>query len=245
MERSDVKKPNFKLAILLPWTNTVDCGFAYCLADMTAALGASLDGVGDMKMFEVNGTYIDRSRTELVKQAVEWGATHVLFLDSDMHFPPDTAHRLLRHNKDIVAVNYAKRRFPHLPVTFKHMPDPELGTDSAVFCYTDKDSTGLEEVDAVGFGAVLIRMNVFAKIPPTCFETGLVKDTGIYMGEDTHFCHAAREAGFQVWIDHDLSKEIGHSGTRAFYCADSVVMRDKLIQEGQYPGKPKLALVEG
>lgn len=239
-------KTNFKLAILLPWTNMVDAGFAYCLADMMAALGASLDGVGDVKMFEVNGTYIDRSRTDLVREAVQWEATHILFIDSDMHFPQDMAHRLLRHNKDIVGVNYAKRRFPHLPVTFKHMPDPAQGTDSAVFCYTEADSTGLEEVDALGFGGILIRMNVFAKLKPECFETGVVKGTGIYMGEDTHFCHAAKAAGFQIWCDHDLSKQIGHAGMRAYYVTDSVLMRDKMVAEGHLPApKPKLALVEG
>lgn len=240
------EKTAFKLAVLLPWQNQVDAGFAYCLAEMMAMLGATLQGIGDVKMMEINGTYIDRSRTELVREGLKWGATHLLFLDSDMHFPPDLAHRLLKRNKDIVGVNYARRRFPHLPVTFKTMPDPEKGDESAVLCYTEADSTGLEAVDALGFGCILIRTNVFQKVKPEAFETGLVKDTGIYMGEDTHFCHAAKQEGFEIWVDHDLSHQIGHSGTMAFRVADSVNMRQKMIQEGQMEApKPKLQLVEG
>jgi hypothetical protein len=37
------------------------------------------------------------------------GASHILFLDSDMTFPPDTLQRLLDHKVPIVGADYVKR----------------------------------------------------------------------------------------------------------------------------------------
>ena len=34
----------------------------------------------------------------------------------------------------------------------------------------------------------------------------------IWMGEDMYFCKLAKANGYQIWIDHGLSNEVGHSG---------------------------------
>lgn len=219
-------RPQLRLAIGLPWQNQVDAVFCRSLAEMMGMLGATLDGIGEVKLFEINGTYIDRSRAEIVRGAVLWGATHILWLDSDMLFPPDTAHRLLKRNVDIVGVNYAGRRFPHHPVTFKTLP--ELHDESkATKCYTYEDSTGLEEVAAIGFGVVLTRINIFEKIVPEDFRTGPDPDKGIYVGEDVSFCLAAHRHGYKVYVDHDLSHEIGHRGTECYMNTISVKVKEK------------------
>ena len=53
------------------------------------------------------------SRTWLVNEAIKKGATHILFIDSDMLFPENTLRQLLSHKKEIVGVEYNKREFPH------------------------------------------------------------------------------------------------------------------------------------
>ena len=37
-----------------------------------------------------------------------------------------------------------------------------------------------------------------------------------YCTEDVTFCNKVRAAGNQIWIDHDLSREIRHVGSVAF-----------------------------
>ena len=37
-------------------------------------------------------------------------------------------------------------------------------------------------------------------------------EDGGLVGEDVYFCKLARERGFDVFVDHDLSKDCGHVG---------------------------------
>lgn len=226
--------PLIRLAICLPWTNSVDARFARCLAEMYGSLGAKLiePGFGDVNIFDVNGTYVDKSREELTRAAIKWGATHLLWLDSDMVFPDWAPFHLLKRNVDIVACNYARRRAPHSPVTFKKLGDNTKGGEN-VLCYTTDDSTGMEEVDACGFGVVLMRSNIFEKILPPAFETCFDRDTQAWVGEDVKFCLNARRQGYQVWIDHDLSKYIGHMGVYEFRNEASNVMRSAIEEVTQ------------
>ena len=39
---------------------------------------------------------------------------------------------------------------------------------------------------------------------------------GCFIGEDMYFCREAQKAGFKVYIDHDLSKQVRHIGVLEF-----------------------------
>jgi hypothetical protein len=46
------------------------------------------------------------------------------------------------------------------------------------------------------------------------FQTTFQPETPLDpMSDDIYFCRKAREYGFDIWLDHDLSMEIGHVGT--------------------------------
>jgi len=55
---------------------------------------------------------------------------------------------------------------------------------------------------------MLIKTSVFESLPQPWFMEDPIKE----IGEDVHFCNLAREHGFQVFIDHDLSKDVMHIG---------------------------------
>jgi hypothetical protein len=61
----------------------------------------------------------------------------------------------------------------------------------------------------------LVKTSILAKIPRPWFNV-MWSDHGAIIGEDIHFCIKAQDAGFEVYVDHDLSKAIGHIGTRTF-----------------------------
>jgi hypothetical protein len=48
-------------------------------------------------------------REQFLAGAIERQATHVLWLDTDMTFPPDTAIRLAQHDKPVVSCQYVMR----------------------------------------------------------------------------------------------------------------------------------------
>jgi hypothetical protein len=147
--------------------------------------------------------------------------SHILFIDSDMRFPQDMIGRLLKHDLDIVATNCARRRMPTGPTAqlYKENGEREL-------VWTMPESTGLQEVGSVGMGVMLIKANVFKALAEPWFETPWRHDKRGYIGEDVYFCQKAAAAGFKIWIDHDVSKEIGHIGTFEFKHDHTWVMKE-------------------
>lgn len=144
-----------------------------------------------------NGTLLPSQRTGLVKEAIERHFGHILFIDSDMRFPEDLLDKLKAHKKDIVGVNYKQRQ-----------------ADKWVAGFPSNGKVGLEEVDALGFGAILIRTEVFIMMEQPWFATPY--DGQGFVGEDVFFCRKAQEAGYKIFVDHDLSKEIRHIGTKEY-----------------------------
>lgn len=137
------------------------------------------------------------SRSWLAKEAVKKQATHLLFIDSDMIFKNDIIPRLLSHDKDIVGVEYPRRKFP-IEDTFLPL--------------TEKSKTDLYKANFVGAGVLLINLNVFkdGKLAQPWFNFGRDSQGMLSMGEDAWFCHTAQDAGYDVWIDPTV--KCGHIG---------------------------------
>lgn len=150
------------------------------------------------------GTIVSNNRTLLVHTAAKAQASHILFVDSDMRFPPDSLERLLGANKDIVGANYRQRTRDEYSA---HKGDEFISS---------KGKTGLEEVDSIGLGLALINMKLFTgftSLPPSAFAMPFDASVGTFVGEDVYFCTIAREAGYKVWVDHDLSQQVKHIGS--------------------------------
>lgn len=201
-----------KVAVGIPSHGEVSSLTTHSLARMMmqAGAGAAHDLVEQVGVYMVTNTYIHRAREELAEQALKVDATHILWIDADMTFPQDALFRLLQHDKDIVGVNYSKRGLPPEFTAAKHI-DWETDEDSEKLV-TASDSTGLEEVDGIGFGLVLMKTHVFNRLaserPWFWYEQ---KDYG-HVGEDTYFCKLAQDVGISIYVDHDLSKQCSHVG---------------------------------
>ena len=244
MEKPEApSEPPIKIALCMPWQNQVDANFTLCLADLVATIVAQYvaPGYADLNCFTYNSSYIAWSRTEICKGAIEWGATHQLWLDSDMTFPPWAFHQLFKQDRPVVAANYARRRPPHAPVTFKTIVENGSENDHKL-CYTEPTSTGLEEVDAIGFGVVLIQSQVFDSIKTAPFRVLDDEMSKTRVGEDVYFCQLLKKAGIPIYIDHDLSQRVGHVGSMEFHNGHSLMSR-KIAEQEQKIVAPKLELV--
>lgn len=198
--------PEFKVAIGYASHDKVDSMFAHSLADLSAYTAAALLASGaefEYGIKTVFGTYIHKARTELLESAIEDNVSHLLWVDSDMIFPKDAMIRLMQHGKTIVGANYSQRGLPPDWVAIKQM-------SPGVKCETRHDSTGLEEVEAIGFGCVLFDMREIREKLPSKPWFGI----GDTYGEDVWFCKRIREEhGVKIFVDHDLSKQVRHIGT--------------------------------
>lgn len=203
-----IRKP--KIAICIPAHDQSPTLFAYDFARLMLRVGSVLgDKIESVALYVLTSTYLHVARQELAETALINGATHILWLDSDMRFPADCLERLLASGHDVVGCNYSNRG---VPPDFVAMKTTSLGDDEASKLMTYPDSTGLEEVEAMGFGCVLTSARVFAALEQPWFAMEWAEN-GVNIGEDVYFFRKAAEAGFQPYVDHDLSQEIGHIGT--------------------------------
>lgn len=141
----------------------------------------------------VSGTYIQASRNELVtamlaNPAAQW----LLMIDDDHTFDRRLLINLLDRHVDVVGAAAMSRKPPYYVCAYAP------GSDHAM-PVTEFDGTFMP-VDAVGTGGILIRRHVFEALDPPWFEVGY-DDNGRNISEDVTFCHRARAAGFDVYLD--------------------------------------------
>ena len=118
-------------------------------------------------------------------------AEYLFFVDDDMLFPPNALVKLLAHQEPIVGGLYFARQAPYLPIAYRHVEDNQ-------WIAVTKYQAGLQEVDAIGTGCLLIRRDVLEKLERPWFE---FSDR---MGEDMYFCDKAKQLGYKVLLDGDV-----------------------------------------
>lgn len=195
-----------KVAICVPCRGQIEQGTAF---DLARLVGHTQQ---DVKLYTSLGTLIFDQRNKMVEDALFEGADYILFIDADMRFPTDTLDRMLAHQKKIVAVNATTRSIPVKP-TSKTVQINEDGSIDWI-AVSSKDKTGIEKVDAAGTGIMLIASEVFKLEKPWFYFEQLPNDK--LLGEDVYFCIKAKDAGIDTYIDHDLSREIGHIGSYTY-----------------------------
>ena len=148
------------------------------------------------------------SRKELCRIAMESGSDFVLWLDSDMIFAPTLMEDLMAdmEGRDMVTGVYHARKPPFRPILWKTCRKTTPG-GGEVEHYDDYPTDGLFEVEACGFGAVLMRTDVIRTVAEMFYETfGPMPG----FGEDLSFCIRARAAGVKIWADPKI--QLGHCG---------------------------------
>jgi hypothetical protein len=203
-----------RIGVCIPCRDEVHTGFAFDFARMAAhdASTRCKDGKGGLSLYTMPGTLIFDQREKLAEVAFNEGCDAVLFIDSDMRFPHDIISILLSRNVPIVGVNATTRRKPVTPTA--KMLTKYMDGETLVHNWSNVDSRGkegIEQVTAVGFGAVMIRREVFEKTGRPWFDAGWGA-SGV-CGEDVYFCVKAGSEGFETYVDHELSMHIRHIGT--------------------------------
>jgi len=156
-------------------------------------------------LVSTRGYNTSENRNYIATQAVNNKSDYLFFVDDDQVFPPDTLDKLLAHNKDVVGGVYMTKYEKQEPV---------------IEYLDDKRPQGLFKVKAIGTGCLLIKTDVFKKIPQNYknnqgwfnyiwHDNGMVK-----MSHDWLFCKNARENGIDVYADSTL--DIKHIGIKKF-----------------------------
>lgn len=232
-----VDRPVARIAVAMVSHDNVPIQFTYSLANMMMHTAANLpDGV-ELGLNLISGTYVHCARQEMIQELIAGGVTHILWVDTDMTFPPDALLRLMRHQRLVVGINYSQRGLPPDYVALKTVA---TDTTSGSKLQTLPESTGLEEVEGIGFGLVLMRVEALAGLPSPqegpWFGFEWMPTKRDWIGEDIYFCNLLRKSGVRIYVDHDLSKECEHVGSFR-YKLDQVSEWKRLEQEGEAEGE--------
>lgn len=205
-----------KLVVCIPSTTMVHADFAMCLANMVSDLNRPVEGVQhQFTIVNVKTSILSKSREKLAEMCVANGATHMLFLDSDMVFPPETFRSLVRYDFPVVAANCPTKAFPSAPTARTFNPTKPEG-DLLPFNAED----GLRRVWRVGTGVMLIDCKIFRSLPKPWFNTRWDEALQDHVGEDWVFCENLERAGVPIYVDQELSVYIGHVGSYTFSLED-------------------------
>ena len=207
-----------KIAILTPcYSGDVNLHYSMSLvATMRAMQKTDVEYITN-----VGSSILHMARNILVAQAMARGADKLVFIDDDVSWTNNGFERLVLAPGRVVGGVYQKK--PHNPHAAPVMAVSTLPEGMI------PNQNGLVEVDAAATGFLRIDREVLEGMKPYCqkveddflkpeegkhlyeyFAFGkLIKDNKTYAhGEDYHFCHKAREAGFKTYIDPNI--KLGH-----------------------------------
>lgn len=194
-----------RLAICIPARDQMHTATSYDLWNLAQHLAARNI---QSKLFISPGTLIANQRHELVLAATEWGATHVMFIDSDITFSASCVTALIEQDEEIVGAAYSKRAPPFITTAWYSIDNWDT------WVRTNEVDETLIQVDCMALGFCLIKVDVFDRIEQPWFQLGFYN--GQYTGEDIEFFRKVKEANIPVWLDIEVTKALGHLGTHAF-----------------------------
>jgi hypothetical protein len=154
------------------------------------------------------GSILPHARRKLIEDAIAHDATHAFFVDSDVVVPPDALVRLLLYDVPIVLASYPRRYGGETRVIGRTLEGPDAPRHPL-----------LTPMATAPLGCALISLKVFESLSRPWFGYYFAGKVGAMelpedRAEDTHFCAIAREAGHTIWLDPQLTREIGHVGAQ-------------------------------
>lgn len=184
-----------KVAVCIPYYRFVEPQMMMSFGELCAR--SAMAGI-EFLPIGTSGCYIEDNRNGCIEYAMNMGVPwdYVLWIDTDMGFPGDALIRLLKHDKDIVGVNYRQRTPPFAHVGIYKEADPDLF------------APGLHEMVQMPTGLLLTRFEIYRKMGYPWFRPGMRNE----VRDDIYFCARAKELGYSIWCDHDLTQEIKHVG---------------------------------
>lgn len=192
-----------KLCVAIPNLGSIKVQTVQCLMGSLFYTAGEL-GCG-LHLFMPYGCLIDENRNHAAKEALETGSSHLMFIDSDMVFPDNGIVTLASMDKQVIGSNY------NLRDGTRRSTVKILGGDGNM-CEVSGDHIPkqLFKAYAVATGFMLIRTEVFTRIPKPWFFNEYNPEKDDITGEDVNFCKKLRANGIDVWCDPTI--ELGHIG---------------------------------
>ena len=196
--------------ILIPAFEQVYADFAECLVNVVQHNQRC--GIHTNVSF-LAGSYISQARRELAHQFMEGKNEWAFWIDGDMKFPIDAIERMMSREKKIIGCNYRRRRYPRTTFTAANGNLMNL-----IEVQTTDSSPELEKVNYIPGGMMLVHRSVYDTVARPYYAVQFNPRFNLEIGEDLYFCEKASTMGFELWIDHAVSRDVSHVGAFSYSC---------------------------
>lgn len=160
-----------------------------------------LDSHHEVRIIRPTHTPYENNLHHIVNDFMDGDYEYWLNIDAD-NPPINNPLDLLLYEKDIIGLPtpvWHSEKIGDRPVYWN-------GYDREGDAYKEhQEREGLQKVDAVGTGCLLIQRNVFKhpEMRKAPFQRQYYEDGRVYKGNDMSFCERARKCDFQVWCHYD------------------------------------------
>lgn len=204
---------NTKITIAVPSNRGIRPKTAECIMRLIAHGGYDFHCIAPSE-----GYTIAENRNYIAYQAINNKSDYLLMIDDDMIFNEDLLDCLMENEKDICGVAYHSRgstdKIKIVPSGIMSIVETDKGKYINLETETDPKYKDTFECYATGTGVILIKTEIFRKIPTPWFEFTYFENGKCKEGEDWNFCFKAKEAGYKIYCDP--KPEIGHLGEQVF-----------------------------
>lgn len=230
----DLSKPKPKVLIATPHLGEVSVG---TMKSILALFAKTNPDTALLRWEGCSGSNIAENQNVLVDLAQEMGVDWLLFVESDMIFPGEALTAMLSHGKDIIGCSYP---FKHHDLLARNLADQKAnlqymgheldGSDITFRALVEGEP--VRKVEFVPMGLTLISMHALNTVqayrsehssPPlpegmraAVFAHSEAAVAGrkrtLITTTDSTFCHNARLAGLDIWLDARISLMVEHIG---------------------------------
>ena len=219
-----------KIVIGIPHTGTLYTEMVTSLINLNTLESKYLINI---QMLKSSILYI--SREYLVMAALDAKADYLMFLDSDQIITIEGLEKLASHlddGEDIATTLIFRKDPPYHPCVFseQHL----LPNNQVSLTFYDVEMEDLTKpfyVESSGFGCIMMKMDIFKKMPQPWFLPAP------YTGEDITFMYKAKQLGYKTLCDPTI--EVGHLGTKNYTRKDYFEVineRNKILNGSITPG---------
>lgn len=167
------------------------------------------DGTKDMRVFPAWSAFKAEARNRALHEAVQWNATHLLWVSPDVTFPPWSVNQFLNHNIPVVAANTVVPTLPAKQTAY--VEDDDLGIAGPLI--TEQDERGLVQVRHAAFDLMLTDMAIYESLTMPLFDPEPLPPNNIhYRPDHAVFCDKLGEAGIPIFVDQQISQRVDKIG---------------------------------
>lgn len=197
------------------------------------------NGIKTVKIRQ-KGSIVHHGRNRIVHQTrTDFPiCTHLMMVDDDMTFPPETLETMLNHDKDVIITNAYRKVPPFAPIAQVW----DVKEERFKIVHFDPAEGQLYRISTGGTGIVLFNMEVFNTMPFPWFDFMYADDDPknpspeaiegkVLVGEDLNFFMRMKSFGLKLYCDFSI--EIGHIGdaTRTWKDYEESCLKQEQLSE--------------